>query len=76
MAEGKKRTRGMDTRLFLFYAGCAIFNIGSNTAHPVTPTIFTTLGLGSYMFGLALAAQLPSVKVSFTSSFTGCRSSS
>ena len=58
MAEGKKRTRGMDTRLFLFYAGCAIFNIGSNTAHPVTPTIFTTLGLGSYMFGLALAAQL------------------
>ncbi len=45
-------------RLLIFYLGCAILNLGANTAHPVTPTIFTTLGLGSYMFGLALASQL------------------
>ena len=45
-------------RLLIFYLACAVFNIGANTAHPVTPTIFTTLGLGSYMFGVALASQL------------------
>ncbi len=45
-------------QLWIFYFGCAILNLGANTAHPVTPTIFTTLGLGSYMFGVALAAQL------------------
>lgn len=45
-------------RLLIFYLGCAVFNLGANMAHPVTPTIFTTLGLGSYMFGVALASQL------------------
>lgn len=45
-------------QLAIFYLGCAVLNLGANTAHPVTPTIFTTLGLGSYMFGVALASQL------------------
>lgn len=44
--------------LMMFYLACIILNIAANTAHPVTPTIFTTLGLGDYMFGVALASQL------------------
>ena len=50
--------KGMDIHLLMFYLGCVVLNIAANTAHPVTPTIFTTLGLGSYMFGVALASQL------------------
>ena len=41
-----------------YYLACILLNIGANTAHPVTPTLFTTLGLGSYMFGVALASQM------------------
>ncbi len=32
--------------------------MAANFTHPVTPTIFTNLGLGDYMFGYALAAML------------------
>ena len=39
--------KGMDIHLLMFYLGCVVLNIAANTAHPVTPTIFTTLGLGS-----------------------------
>ena len=53
-----KDKKGMDMHLMMFYLGCIILNVAANTAHPVTPTIFTTLGLGSYMFGVALASQL------------------
>ena len=48
----------MDKHLLFYYLGCIVLSIAANTAHPVTPTIFTTLGLGSYMFGVALASQL------------------
>ena len=53
-----KQKKKADMTLLLFYVGCAVLNVAANTAHPVTPTLFTTLGLGSYMFGVALAAQL------------------
>lgn len=55
MMQEKKK---MDKHLLLFYTGSMLLNIASSLAHPVTPTIFTNLGLGSYMFGVALAAQL------------------
>lgn len=58
MNTATKETQGRDMHLLMFYLGCMILNIAANTAHPVTPTIFTTLGLGSYMFGVALASQL------------------
>lgn len=58
MNTATKEKKGSDMHLMLFYLGCVILNIAANTAHPVTPTIFTTLGLGSYMFGVALASQL------------------
>ncbi len=58
MNSATKAKQGRDMHLMLFYLGCIVLNIGANTAHPVTPTIFTTLGLGSYMFGVALASQL------------------
>ncbi len=45
-------------KIVLFFVVSAIFNIGANLTHPVTPTIFTNLGLGDYMFGYALAAML------------------
>ncbi len=48
----------MDKHLIIFYFACVVFQIAASTAHPVTPTIFTTLGLGDYMFGVAMAAQL------------------
>ena len=53
-----KQKKKANTTLISFYVGCVVLNVAANTAHPVTPTLFTTLGLGSYMFGLALAAQL------------------
>lgn len=45
-------------RRTLFFAIYMLFSLGANFAHPVTPTIFNTLGLKSYMFGMALAAML------------------
>ncbi len=45
-------------RMLLFMAVTGLLNIGANLTHPVTPTIFTNLNLGSYMFGYALAAML------------------
>lgn len=58
MGSDAKQKIKADKTLMRFYVGCVVLNVAANTAHPVTPTIFTTLGLGSYMFGLALAAQL------------------
>ncbi|MCI7796828.1 MAG: MFS transporter [Lachnospiraceae bacterium] len=50
--------KGSDKNIMMFFLGCIVLNVAASTAHPVTPTLFTTLGLGSYMFGFALAAQL------------------
>ena len=47
-------------RMTLFFAVYTLFSLGANFAHPVTPTIFNTLGLKSYMFGMALASMLTS----------------
>ncbi len=58
MSTKERNKKGLDVHLLLFYLGCIILNVAASTAHPVTPTIFTTLGLGSYMFGVALASQL------------------
>ena len=58
MSSSTKGKKGMDIHLMMFYLGCTILNVAASTAHPVTPTLFTTLGLGSYMFGVALASQL------------------
>jgi len=50
----------MKTRkqVLLFFTASALMNLAASFAHPVTPTIFTGLGLGSYMFGYALAAMM------------------
>lgn len=45
-------------RLLLFFGVQVLFNMAASFAHPVTPTIFTNLNLGSYMFGVALAAMM------------------
>lgn len=42
----------------LFFLTAIIFNMAASFTHPVTPTIFTNLNLGSYMFGYALAAMM------------------
>ncbi len=47
-------------RMILFMGVTALLSVGANLTHPVTPTIFTNLNLGSYMFGFALAAMLTS----------------
>ena len=39
-------------RFFLFFTGMVLFNLASNFAHPVTPTIIQDLALPYYMFGL------------------------
>ena len=44
-------------RFFLFFTGMVLFNLASNFAHPVTPTIIQDLHLPDYMFGLMLAAM-------------------
>ncbi len=46
------------TRTLLFFAVTMLFYIGANLTHPVTPSIFTKLNLGDYMFGYAVAAML------------------
>ena len=43
------------TRFLLFFAAMILFNMASNFAHPVTPTIIQNLSLPDYMFGLMLA---------------------
>ena len=45
------------TRFFLFFVGMVMFNLASNFAHPVTPTIIQDLALPDYMFGLMLACM-------------------
>ena len=41
-----------------FFAVMAAFQLAASFPHPVTPAIFTNLYLGSYMFGVALAAMM------------------
>ena len=53
----------MDQHLFYYYLGCIVLSVAANTAHPVTPTLFTTFGLGSYMFGVAMAAQMAMILI-------------
>lgn len=55
MANTRER---MDQHLFYYYLGCIVLSVAANAAHPVTPTLFTTFGLGSYIFGVAMAAQM------------------
>lgn len=45
-------------RLNLFLLVSVFFNMAASFAHAVTPTLFTSLGLGQYMFGVALASML------------------
>ncbi|MCE5196052.1 MAG: MFS transporter [Negativicutes bacterium] len=45
-------------RKVLFYVTAVLFNLAASFAHPVTPTIFTNLHLGSYMFGVALGSMM------------------
>ena len=44
-------------RFGLFFTGMILFQLASNFAHPVTPTIIHQLQLPDYMFGLMLAAM-------------------
>ena len=44
-------------RFGLFFTGMVLFQLASNFAHPVTPTIIQQLQLPDYMFGLMLAAM-------------------
>lgn len=41
-----------------FFIGSVLFSAASNSAHPVTPTMFINLGFADYMFGVALACNL------------------
>lgn len=45
-------------RVLPFFIVNIMINLGANFAHPVTPTIFKSLGFGDYMFGYALAAMM------------------
>lgn len=42
----------------MFFLVTILLNMSASFTHPVTPTIFTNLNLGSYMFGYALAAMM------------------
>lgn len=42
----------------IFFFINALFVIAANFAHPVTPTLFKSLNLPDYMFGVALAATM------------------
>lgn len=46
------------TRFRLFFLIMALFILGANFAHPVTPTLINDLGLHDYMFGVAFAAMM------------------
>ena len=43
---------------YLYFLFCLLFHMAACFAHSVTPMLFSDLGLGSYMFGLVLAAML------------------
>ena len=45
-------------RFWLFFTAMAIFCLGANFAHPVTPALIKNLGLHDYMFGAAFAAMM------------------
>ena len=44
-------------RMQLFLIISVFFNMAASFAHAVTPTVFNSLGLGQYMFGVALASM-------------------
>lgn len=46
------------TKVLAFFICDIIFMMAANFAHPVTPTLFRGLGLGQYMFGMAIGAML------------------
>ncbi len=48
----KRRSR------ILFFATVVLLNMAASFAHPVTPTIFKSLHLGDYMFGVALGSMM------------------
>ena len=43
---------------YLFFCANVVMYLAANFAHPVTPTLFKSLGLGDYMFGYAFAAMM------------------
>ena len=46
------------TRFSLFFGAMILFNLASNFAHPVTPTLIQNLALPDYMFGLMFASMM------------------
>ena len=44
-------------RMIAFMAVSVVFYMAASFAHPVTPTLFKSLGLGDYMFGYALSGH-------------------
>lgn len=46
------------SRMRIFFVITVVLNMAASFTHPVTPTIFTNLNLGSYMFGYALAVMM------------------
>lgn len=46
------------TRFMLYFLTMILFNLASNFAHPVTPTLIQNLNLHDYMFGVALAVMM------------------
>ena len=49
--------RKSSPRIF-FFATVVLLNMSASFAHPVTPTIFKSLNLGNYMFGVALGSMM------------------
>ena len=47
-------------KFVLFFVVVGLLNMASGFAHPVTPTLFKSLNLEAYMFGVALACMLVS----------------
>ncbi len=48
----------LTSKELLFCAAICLQSLSANFAHPVTPTIFQSLGLSDYMFGVALGSML------------------
>ena len=55
--DAKMKSMSYSVRFGLFFTGMILFQLASNFAHPVTPTIIQQLQLPDYMFGLMLAAM-------------------
>ena len=54
----QKKTPDPTARLLPLFAFWCLFNMGTNFAHPVTPTYIIERGLDSSMFGMAYAAAM------------------